>query len=227
MKPEKEKNNFNDLFSEINKGSNIEEPLFMKDLNKEKTNNSILKNTIKNVFSGVRESIGILYELKNKDYEINSEYSKEIIKILKTYDEDEEINYKMITSVFVFLSSLIVMFMSIMDLKYVAGITIGSIMAIIYNMAKRVNDKNMKIKAFNSDLEKIPVVFKSNKINFNMLVFSALKKENDTEFNNALKEQIDNVINGEEWIYLNKAKVNFVMLNKYISDIENKMINFK
>ena len=42
MKPEKEKNNFNDLFSEINKGSNIEEPLFMKDLNKEKTNNSIL-----------------------------------------------------------------------------------------------------------------------------------------------------------------------------------------
>ncbi len=227
MKPEKEKNNFNDLFSEINKGSNIEEPLFMKDLNKEKTNNSILKNTIKNVFSGVRESIGILYELKNKDYEINSEYSKEIIKILKSYDEDEEINYKMITSVFVFLSSLIVMFMSIMDLKYVAGITIGSIMAIIYNMAKRVNDKNMKIKAFNSDLEKIPVVFKSNKINFNMLVFSALKKENDTEFNNALKEQIDNVINGEEWIYLNKAKVNFVMLNKYISDIENKMINFK
>ncbi len=227
MKPEKEKNNFNDLFSEINKGSNIEEPLFMKDLNKEKTNNSILKNTIKNVFSGVRESIGILYELKNKDYEINSEYSKEIIKILKTYDEDEEINYKMITSVFVFLSSLIVMFMSIMDLKYVAGITIGSIMAIIYNMAKRVNDKNMKIKAFNSDLEKIPVVFKSNKINFNMLVFSALKKENDTEFNNALKEQIDNVINGEEWIYLNEAKVNFVMLNKYIADIENKMINFK
>ena len=227
MKPEKEKNNFNDLFSEINKGSNIEEPLFMKDLNKEKTNNSILKNTIKNVFSGVRESIGILYELKNKDYEINSEYSKEIIKILKSYDEDEEINYKMITSVFVFLSSLIVMFMSIMDLKYVAGITIGSIMAIIYNMAKRVNDKNMKIKAFNSDLEKIPVVFKSNKINFNMLVFSALKKENDTEFNNALKEQIDNVINGEEWIYLNKAKVNFVMLNKYIVDIENKMINFK
>lgn len=227
MKPEKEKNNFNDLFSEINKGSNIEELLFMKDLNKEKTNNSILKNTIKNVFSGVRESIGILYELKNKDYEINSEYSKEIIKILKSYDEDEEINYKMITSVFVFLSSLIVMFMSIMDLKYVAGITIGSIMAIIYNMAKRVNDKNMKIKAFNSDLEKIPVVFKSNKINFNMLVFSALKKENDTEFNNALKEQIDNVINGEEWIYLNKAKVNFVMLNKYISDIENKMINFK
>jgi hypothetical protein len=110
MKPEKEKNNFNDLFSEINKGSNIEEPLFMKDLNKEKTNNSILKNTIKNVFSGVRESIGILYELKNKDYEINSEYSKEIIKILKSYDEDEEINYKMITSVFVFLSSLIVMF---------------------------------------------------------------------------------------------------------------------
>ncbi len=227
MKPEKEKNNFNDLFSEINKGSNIEEPLFMKDLNKEKTNNSILKNTIKNVFSGVRESIGILYELKNKDYEINSEYSKEIIKILKTYDEDEEINYKMITSVFVFLSSLIVMFMSIMDLKYVAGITIGSIMAIIYNMAKRVNDKNMKIKAFNSDLEKIPVVFKSNKINFNMLIFSALKKENDTEFNNALKEQIDNVINGEEWIYLNEAKVNFVMLNKYIADIENKMINFK
>ncbi len=227
MKPEKEKNNFNDLFSEINKGSNIEEPLFMKDLNKEKTNNSILKNTIKNVFSGVRESIGILYELKNKDYEINSEYSKEIIKILKTYDEDEEINYKMITSVFVFLSSLIVMFMSIMDLKYVAGITIGSIMAIIYNMAKRVNDKNMKIKAFNSDLEKIPVVFKSNKINFNMLVFSALKKENDTEFNNALKEQIDNVINGEEWIYLNEVKVNFVMLNKYIADIENKMINFK
>lgn len=227
MKPEKEKNNFNDLFSEINKGSNIEEPLFMKDLNKEKTNNSILKNTIKNVFSGVRESIGILYELKNKDYEINSEYSKEIIKILKSYDEDEEINYKMITSVFVFLSSLIVMFMSIMDLKYVAGITIGSIMAIIYNMAKRVNDKNMKIKAFNSDLEKIPVVFKSNKINFNMLVFSALKKENDTEFNNALKEQIDNVINGEEWIYLNEAKVNFVMLNKYIADIENKMINFK
>lgn len=227
MKPEKEKNNFNDLFSEINKGSNIEEPLFMKDLNKEKTNNSILKNTIKNVFSGVKESIGILYELKNKDYEINSEYSKEIIKILKSYDEDEEINYKMITSVFVLLSSLIVMFMSIMDLKYVVGITIGSIIAIIYNMAKRVNDENIKIKAFNSDLEKIPVVFKSNKINFNMLVFSALKKENDTEFNNALKEQIDNVINGEEWIYLNKAKVNFVMLNKYISDIENKMINFK
>lgn len=227
MKPEKKKTNFNDLFSEINKDINIEDPIFIKDSKKEKDKSSFFKNAIENIFSGVQEGIDMWYELKNKDYEINSERAREIINIIKSYKKEETINYEMMVySLLMFFSGFIVIFSS-MDIKFSLTIFSISVFIFIYNLLAMIVKENKEIKKFKEELEKVPVVFKSNKINFNMMIFSALRRDGDQEFNNALKEHIQNVIKEEEWIYLDKNTVKMKLLNKYIESIENKMNNFK
>lgn len=228
MNLDKDKSNFDDLFSEINH-QNInpkeDEPSFIKDQRKKSFD---LKETLGGFVSTIKDGIDLFYELKNKEYIISQEHSSEILKIIrKEKEEKKSRNYTALLFFIINFCALVFGMANPVGIMFIItflGINFLFLIYELYIINKRDIKESTEIK---EELEKIPVVFKNNKINFNMLLFSAFKRENNEKFNLALKEQIENVLKKEVWINLDEDKINRKQLREKLEEVERKMSSFK
>lgn len=227
MKLEKNDKSFDDLFSDV-VGRKEDKPNFIKDQDKSgnETRNisNTIKNTMKGVFYTVTEGIDFLIDMRNKDYKIPKEQSISILNAIKQYAIEPKMYILTIMGMNVSILLGILFPSTLGTLFLLIGLFCS--IYILINTIKDILVIKKQVGLFKKELGKLPVVFKENKINFKLVMYQALARDNDNDFNKSLLQQIENVLDDSEWINLNKSIINLHMFKNKILEVEEKMKSF-
>ena len=179
---------------------------------------------MKGVFYTVTEGIDFLIDMKNKDYKIPKEQSISILNLIKQYALEPKIYIVNIVGMIVSILLGVVLPATLGTLFLLIGLFCSLYMTI--NATRDMLAIKKQVDLFKRDLGKLPVVFKENKINFKLVMYQALARDNDNDFNKALLQQIENVLDDSEWIKLDSSMINLHMFKNKILEVEEKMKSF-
>lgn len=239
MKEDKEKQSFDDLFSEV-KPLNKEEPTFIKEAKQhmEKGEKGILK-IIPNLFNVIKEGFKSFSEYKNKDYVLSKKVSSDIVNVIGEIENDER--FKISIPLFISLPFGLLISATIGTMAYhnvfsipsfiwsvifIFVVTMYGLIQYLYLINKSKNAKNLELKNW---LEEYPEVFKNNKINLAVALFESLKT-NDNRFNEKILVEIENNFKFKEDIWIDvKDPKSFKMKewNKKINNVKNKIASIE